>query len=94
MVFCMWVINEKEPDHPVWDHPALRFLGLVLPLFHEALGDSGDDCTNDEDRRSEDIEEYDEDGLEHGDEMGFGLMRLVPVTTLVKELAARAVHPW
>jgi hypothetical protein len=42
------------------------FLGGLL--FHEALGDPGDDGADGPDGGANDVKEGDDDGLEHGDE--------------------------
>ena len=62
------------------------------PLLHEALRATGDDRADDPDGGAEDVEEGGEDGLNHNGKVGEWLMRSVPATALVEELAARTVH--
>ena len=62
------------------------------PLLHEALRDTGDDRADDPDGGAEDVEEGGKDGLNHFGKAGEWLMRSVPATALVEELAARAMH--
>jgi hypothetical protein len=81
----------KEPDHLA----VIRLRAVELDdwlLLHQALRDTGDDGANDIDSSAEDVEEGGKDGLDHGGEKVERLMRSVPVTALVKELAARTVH--